>query len=98
MSGGVKKWRFFTPPPLPDESIILAVLVIQVYKCFWGNKSKFVVQKKLFLMENQKMTKRNVIEIFEIPQNTKICYFGFLFFYCWILSLFGDNCFVVLWA
>ena len=55
---------FFHPPP-PPQSIILAVLVIKVYKLFWGNKSKFVGQTKMFFDGKQKMTKIFGFEIFK---------------------------------
>ena len=44
-------------------------------KFFWDNKSIFLMPKKIFLYEKPKMTKKNTIEIFQIPKKTKIWWF-----------------------
>ena len=52
----------------PKVSTILAVFVIQGYKFFWENKSKFVGQKKIFFDGKPKMTKKIGFENLEIPK------------------------------
>ena len=62
--GGGEIVAIFHPPP-KKVSTILAVFVIQGYKFFWRNKSKFVGQKKFFLMGNQKRQKKMVLKIWK---------------------------------
>ena len=59
--GGGEIVAIFHPPPKKKKkkvSTILAVFVIQGYKLFWRNKSKFVGGKKFFLMGNKNDKKK----------------------------------------
>ena len=66
LGGGGEIVSIFHPPK--KESRILAAFVIQRYKFFWRNKSKFVGQKKIFFDGKPKMTKKKGFENLEIPK------------------------------
>ena len=70
LGGGENSGHF--PPPQKKVSTILAVFVIQGYKFFWRNKSKFVGQKKIFFDGKPKMTKKSGFENLEIPKMGQI--------------------------
>ena len=64
-SGGGKIRSIFHPPP-PNMSKFLRIFSLPTQKCFWWNKSNFVVQKKKDFDGKPKMTKFSGFENFEI--------------------------------
>ena len=71
--GGEEK----VPPPSLEVFIIFEVFDVRAWKCFWENKSKFVVQKKKVLTKTPKMTKLFEFENSKVDKKFK--YFDFFF-------------------
>ena len=73
----------------------MAAFVIQRYKFFWRNKSKFVGQKKNFFDGKPKMTKKNGFENLEIQKWVKFEHFEKIALWENFLGLFVAILFVI---
>ena len=81
--------------PLPPEWVQHFGCICDMNLEFFLEKQKLVWpgEKIFFFVKNQKWQKKLQLKILKSPKTPKFGYFGLLYFYCRVWSLFDDNFF-----